>query len=88
MNCKHSIVVEEGQVYLTEIKATSQSRLVLTPKEIDRLVIMIRAAEKNPPLKCRLVIHFKRRGWQTILLNSVGEIPTFFFFNNSTSYDL
>ena len=62
------IVVQKGEVYLTEVKSTSAKELRLTKDDIAQIKHMVRRSLENPPLKAMLVIHWKRRGWQQIQL--------------------
>lgn len=57
------MTVQKGNTYAVEIKSTKESKLRLTPLEITRLQELQLIANKNPPLRAKLAIHFKRRGW-------------------------
>ena len=41
----------------------------------EQLQKLIDTARSNPPVKPRLVIHWKRRGWQVINLEEIPESP-------------
>jgi len=69
------ISVEDGQVYLDEVKSTSQEKLIVDTKMKEQLQKMIDTARSNPPVKPRLVIHWKRRGWQIINLDGLPKSP-------------
>ena len=76
---KHSVCdiisVEDGEVFLDELKSTSADKLVLDSKTKEQLQKMMDKAKKHPPLKARLVIHWKRRGWETIPLDTMPKSP-------------
>lgn len=63
------IHAQNGEVFLVEVKSTEKEVLKLSAQEIINIEKMINQAEKNPPLKAKLVIHWKRRGWQEVILN-------------------
>jgi Holliday junction resolvase len=69
------ISVEDGQVYLDEVKSTSQEKLIVDSKMKEQLGKLIETARLNPPVKPRLVIHWKRRGWQIINLEEIPKSP-------------
>mgnify|MGYP002725643519 FL=1 len=69
------ISVEDGQVYLDEVKSTSQEKLTVDTKMKEQLQKLIDTARLNPPVKPRLVIHWKRRGWQIINLDEIPKSP-------------
>ena len=57
------MTVQKGNTYAVEIKSTKETKLRLSPLEITRLEELQTVAIKNPPLKAKLAIHYKRRGW-------------------------
>jgi Holliday junction resolvase len=69
------ISCEDGQVYLDEVKSTSQEKLIVDSKMKEQLEKLIETARLNPPLKPRLVIHWKRRGWQIVNLDEIPKSP-------------
>ena len=58
------VTVMNGEVFLTEVKSCKADKLPMTPETKQQLNRMIEAAQKHPPLKAMLAIHWKRRGWE------------------------
>jgi Holliday junction resolvase len=74
--------VENGQTYAVEVKSTQAKVLKLTSLEVERLKELQSIARRNLPLKAKLVIHWKRRGWQEIILDQdIGDLFPLFFSN-------
>lgn len=69
------VEVRDGQVYLVEIKSTVSDKLNLTQQEVINIEKMLDAVRENQPLKAKLVIHWKRRGWQEIELEELPKLP-------------
>lgn len=70
-----TISIENNEVYLNEIKSTASDKIVIDMRMKLQLEKLIQSANKNPPAIPRLVIHWKRRGWQTIVLNQMPKSP-------------
>ena len=65
------ISVEKGQTFAVEIKSTQAEILRLSKIEVIRLIELKDIALKHK-IYAKLVIHFKRRGWQEIdITNSI-----------------
>lgn len=73
-----TISVENKQLYFNELKSTQEGKLSLTPKEISNIQLLIETARKNPPVIPRLVIKWKRRGYQNIILDKMPNFPVIY----------
>jgi len=69
------ISVEKGIVYMDELKSTREVALSINTKMKEQLQKLIDTAKANPPVKPRLVIHWKRRGWEKIILDKIPNSP-------------
>lgn len=78
------ITTEKGTTYAVEIKSTEKNKITLTAKEISNINKMIKEAKKHPPLKTKLAIHWKRRGWQEINLNERTELKRIRYENGNS----
>jgi len=83
------ICLEDGYVFLDEVKSTKSDKLVITKDMRRQLEKLIDIALANPQVKARLVIHWKRRGfWQIELGHYAPKSPIKWQPVNSPPEDL